>query len=246
MAVVTSENSPDSLPIKNYSIEQLKAYIKRQLGAPTWTLEITDQHVIDGIKDALMLHNQWRPKYAFKTIHLTSGVTAYLSGEDIGDGIIDVTFVEPYPTPTEIFYGNLIDPAPILRSGLDEYDTWMRWQKMWKRVMSVLPDWYYDDSQKVLYIHNPISRYQCTVFYAKTVSRTEDLDAFGARWVKEYALQRAKYTYGEILSKFSGAIPGPVKDLQLDQAKREQAQARIDTLEEQLRGAQTSSPLSID
>jgi len=246
MIVATSADSTDSLPIKNYSIEQLKSYIKRQLGAPTWTLEITDQHILDAINDALMLHNQWRPRYAFRTIHLTTGMFSYLKGEDIGDGIIDVTFVEPYPTPTEIFYGNLIDPAPILRSGLDEYDAWMRWQKTWKRVMSVTPDWYYDEADKVLYVHNPISRYQCTIFYAKTVSKTEDLDSFGSRWVKEYALQRAKYTYGEILAKFSGAIPGPVKDIQLDQSKREQAQARIDALEEQLRGAQTSSPLTID
>lgn len=244
--ITTSADSPDSLPVRGYTADQLKEYVKRQLGFPTWTVELTNQQILDAVNDALALHGQWRPKFAFRTVRLQAGVFKYLEGVDMGEGVTHVTFVEPYPTPTEMFYGNLIDPAPILRTGLEDYDSFMRWRKTWQRVMSVEPDWYYDDGDRVLYIHNPIARYQCTAFYGVVTDRTEKLDAFGARWVKEYATQRAKMTYGEILAKFSGAIPGPVKDLQLDQQKREQAQARIDLLEEQLRGAQTSCPIQVD
>lgn len=239
-------SNPDTLPITGYSEDQLKDYVKRQLGYPTWTVELTDQQIYDAINDAVALHGIWRPSWLFKTTKLSTGVYKYFIGEDLGDDVGYVSFVEPYPTPTEIFYGNLIDPAPILRTGLEDYDMFMRWRTTWQRVMSVLPDYYYDASHKVLYVHNPIARYHCTAFYYKGIRETSKLDSFGSQWVKEFALQKAKYTYGEILAKFSGAIPGPLKDLQLDQNKREQAQAQLTALTEQLKAAQVSCPVQLD
>lgn len=114
------------------------------------------------------------------------------------------------------------------------------------RVTSVKPDWYYDDPRKTLYIHNPIERYQAGVYFYGNWKRTNDLDQFGALWVKEYALEAARFTYGEIMSKFSGAIPGPLQPLMLDQQKRSNAQARLDKLREQLKNAQVFPAISID
>jgi hypothetical protein len=114
------------------------------------------------------------------------------------------------------------------------------------RVTSIQPNWYYDDPRQILYIHNPIERYQAGVFFYGNWKRTEWLDQFGALWVKEYALEAARYTYGEVLAKFSGAIPGPLQPLMLDQQKRNNAQARLDKLREKLQNAQQLVPVMID
>jgi len=244
--LTTSTNSPDTLPQTGFSCDQLSRYIFRQLGAPTWNIEETKQQVLDSIQDALTLFSVWRPTIQVGNVQLVKGIYQYLKGTDVGQGIVQVDFVEPNPVPTEIFYGNLINPAPLFRTGLDEYDTFLRWRKVWQRVTSIQPNWYYDDGSKTLFIHNPIERYQAGVFFYGSWKRTEDLDLFGSLWVKEYALESARYTYGEILAKFSGAIPGPLQPLMLDQQKRNNAQTRLDKLREKLQNAQLFPPVQID
>ena len=242
----TGQQSPNTLPLKGYSVDQLADYILRQLGAPTWTVELTRQQVYDAIQDGLNNYSIWCPRIEVATVRLSQGQSKYLVGEDIGQAIITVSFVEPNPVPTEIFYGNLINPAPLFRLGLDEYDTFLRWRRVWQRVTSVMPNWHYDDLRKTLYIHNPIERYQAGIFMYTNYTDTKHLDDAGAQWVKEFSLEQARYTYGEVLAKFSGAIPGPVKDLQLDNQKRDKAQARLDKLLERLHGMQKSWGIEID
>ena len=95
-------------------------------------------------------------------------------------------------------------------------------------------------------IHNPIERYQAGVFMYALYKSTEELDLTGSQWVKEFALEQARYTYGEILAKFSGAVPGPLQALVLDQQKRSNAQARLDKLRERLQNMQLFPSVQID
>lgn len=245
-AVTTTADSPDTLPIKGYTTDQLINYIFRQLGAPTWEVELTRQQCADAVQDALRQYSVWCPNTRIGNVILVRGKYRYLEGIDVDQGIVDVQFVEPNPVPTEIFYGNLINPAPLFRLGLDEYDVFLRWRKTWQRVTSVRPDWLYDTYEKVLLIHNPIERYQCAVWFYSSYTKPDGLDAIGAQWVQEYALERSRFMLGDLWSKFSGAIPGPLQNLQLDQAKRQMAQERLKELREQLKGMQKSAPIMID
>jgi len=227
-------------------MDQLSAYIVRQLGGGVWDIEITKQHCLDAIQDALGLYSQWRPDVRVGAVTMASNLNRYLVGVDMGFGVVQVDFVDPFPTVAEVFYGNLISPAPMMSTGLDEYDSFQRWRKTWQRVTSVMPNWYYDEDELVLLIHNPIERYHAGIWAHFPWENTTKLPRFGAQWVKEYSLEKARYTYGEILAKYSGAIPGPLKDLQLDSAKRQNAEARITRLEEKLFNSQVSTPVSVD
>lgn len=232
--------------MKGYTRDQLADYIYRQLGSPIWQVEISKQQVLDGIQDALNLYSIWRPAIKVGAIVLVRGQFKYLQGVDVGQGIANVTFVEPNPVPTEIFYGNLINPAPLFRVGIDEYDMFLRWRKVWQRVTSVKPDWFYDETAQALYIHNPIERYQAGVFIYGVWAETKDLDIVGAQWVKTYALEQSRYLYGEILAKYGNAIPAPLKDIQLDNQKRQNAEVRLDKLKEKLQGMQLLTPISFE
>jgi hypothetical protein len=244
--VTTSANSPDSLPQPGYTIDQLCSYIFRKLGSPVWNIEETKQQIVDAVNDALALFSKWRPTIHCGNVQLVKGIYQYLQGVNVYMGIVDVQFVEPNPVPTEIFYGNLINPAPLFRTGLDEYDTFLRWRKVWQRVTSIKPDWFYDDPRQTLYIHNPIERYQAGVFMYGPWARTEALDLTGAIWVKQWALEEARYNYGEIFSKFSGAIPAPLQPMMLDQQKRGNAQTRLDNLLQELKNMQQLPPITQD
>jgi hypothetical protein len=129
---------------------------------------------------------------------------------------------------------------------MDEYDVFLRWYKTWGRVTSVYPDWRYDTFCKVLYIYNAQPIYHCGVEYMDVYRDTRELDAYGADWVRQYAYEQARYNYADVMSKFSGAIPGPVRDLQFDQGKRGEAGTRKAELLEELKGAQPSPGISQD
>lgn len=244
--VRTSADSPDTLPIKGYTCDQLKNYIIRQLGGPVWSVELSNQMILDCIQDALSLYSQWVPNMKVGNVVMVRGQFKYLQGADVGLGIVQVDFVEPNPVPTEIFYGNLINPAPLFRTGLDEYDTFLRWRKTWQRVTSIRPDWFYDDMEQSLYIHNPIERYQAGIYAYWPHERTENLTYTGADWVKRYSTAKARFLQGELWLKYSGAIPGPVKDIQLDVSKRDKAQEEMNILMEQLKGMQRHTPAMVD
>ena len=235
-----------SIPPVGYTVEQLRDYIMRQLGYPTWAVELTPAQIYDCISDSLQRWSVSCPTRIYGTIALKSDTFKYLEGVDVGQGIVQVDFVEPNPVPTEIFYGNLIDPAPLFRTGLDEYDTFLRWRKTWMRVTSIRPDWLYDNLAKVLYIHNPLERFSVGIIALGNYEDTVNLPQHGASWVKEYALAKARYLWGDTMMKFSGAIPGPAGALQLDSGRRDKAETRIRELEEKLHGMQTGAPVSID
>lgn len=257
----TSVDSPDTLPRK-YTNDQLAAYIRRQLGEPTWVVELTNQQVLDTINDALEEFSIWVPATKVLQFQLVKGQFSYainegsvsvattnresIIREGFGQGVSRVWFVEPNPVPTEIFYGNLINPAPLFRVGMDEYDTFLRWRKTWQRVTSIAPDWFFDEPNQQLLIHNPIERYSAAVEFFGNYTNTFALSPTGSNWVKKYALESSRFLYGEILSKYSGAIPAPAKDMQLDTAKREKAQERLDKLRDELKGMQTLTPIQID
>lgn len=244
--VKTSADSPDTLPIRGYTMDQLKEYIFRQLGQPVWSVEVTAQQVLDCIQDAMSLFSEWVPLRRPQSLQLVRNQSRYLEGVDVGYGVAQVSFVEPNPVPTEIFYGNLINPAPLFRTGLDEYDTFLRWRKTWQRVTSIMPDWFYDEYEGCLYIHNPIERYMAGVICYFPYPNCQSLPPVGARWVKEFALAKARFIQGDLWMKFSGAIPGPVKDIQLDGTRRDSAAQEMEKLKEQLKGMQTQAGIFID
>jgi hypothetical protein len=59
-------------------------------------------------------------------------------------------------------------------------------------------------------------------------------------------LARSRYLYGDILSKFSGAIPGPVKDLQLDTNKRADGEKQMEALLTTLKNSQYLTAITTD
>jgi hypothetical protein len=244
--VIGTGQSPDNLPISGYTPDQLIDYTYRQLGAPTWNVELTRQQIADCMNDALGLYSSYLPNYRVGNMLLVRGQFKYLENWDVDQGIVKVEFLEPNPVPTEIFYGNLINPAPLFRLGLDEYDVFLRWRKTWQRVTSVRPDWLYDEFYRCLYIHNPIERYQCAIWFLSSYTTTKGIPTYGATWIKEYTVEKARFLLGDIYAKYSGLIPGPDQNLQLDQAKRDMSNQRLQQLRDTLKGMMRTAPIEID
>lgn len=243
----TSQQSPDTLPLVGFSVDQLAAYILRTLGGSgAYNVEISKQNVLDQIQDALGLFSQWVPQIKARAITLVRGQFSYLVNEPVGQGIVDVSFVEYRNQLTQLLYLGMISPAPLPMSGISEFDSWLRFKSTFMRVSSVRPDWHYDDEFSTLYVYNPLAQYRAGVFIYDNYTDTRDLTSVGALWVKEYALESSRFLLGTLNQKFSGAIPSPLQNLQLDQNLRVNAQTAMDKLRASLVGMMRSSPASTD
>jgi hypothetical protein len=232
--------------MKGFTANQLMEYIRRQLGWPIWIVEMDPQQILDCIQDAMVEISKYRPRLRYGGVRLIPTQSRYLVGAPLGFGVVQVEFVDQLPTPMELFYGNLIWPAPLLNTGLDDYDCFMRWRKTWMRVTSVQPDWMYSLPDQTLYLYNPIQRYHAGILAYDIWDKVESLEIVEADWVKRFSLAKSRYLYGDILLKYSGAIPGPVKDIQLDSGKRAEGEKQITALLQELRDMQTQTPIMID
>jgi hypothetical protein len=249
--VQTSTDSKDTLKATGYTEKELSEYVLRQLGKPVWNVELTQQQVLDHIQDALVKFSTYKPLLIWGAIPMVAGQKQYLIGQDVGQGVAEISFVENRLGVLNLDFGNPFTTMSIMTTGLGldgmgEYDSYLRWQKTWQRVTSTLPQWQYDEVRKCVWIHNPIARYRAAILIYFNWQSTKDLPQFGSIWVKEYALAKSQYQLGDLWMKFSGAIPGPVKDIQLDTGKRDKAETKIKDLEDQLRNAQELTPISID
>lgn len=249
--IQTAKESPDSLPVTGYTEEQLSAYIMRQLGAPTWNVELTTQQIYDHVRDSLVKFSLWKPLLVWGAIPMVAGRKQYLQGVDVGQGIADVTFVENRLGVLNLDFGNPFTTMSIMTTGLGldgvgDYASYLNWQKTWMRITSTMPMWQYDSYRKVLLLHNPIARYRAAILMYFNWPETKQLPAYGCQWVKEYALAASKYQLGNIWQKFSGSIPSPGSNLQLDQGMRAEALAKMTALEDQIRNSQELTPLSMD
>lgn len=248
----TSKDSPDSLPMTGYKIDQLKDYILRKLGHPTWNVEISTQQVLDCINDALLKFSSRKPLLQYGALPMVAGQKRYLQDMDVGQGVASCSFVENRLGVLNLDFGNPFTTMSIMTTGLGldgmgDYDSYLRWQKTWQRVTSTTPDWLYDEARKCLWIHNPIARYRAAVCIYQNWTTTELLPIFGAMWVKDYSLAQAQLMLGEVWMKFSGAIPtSAAGSLTLDNTKITRAIEKVKELEATLFGAMETTPLTQD
>lgn len=234
------------LPSKGYSVDQLVGYIRRQLGEPTLKVELSNDQIKDVIGDALGHYSLFCPLEKVGGIRLYRNQHEYLKGVDVGQGVATVSFVKPYPIQADIFYGNLISPAPLFQTGMDEYDAFLRWKTTFERVLSIKPDWYYDEVRSLLYIHNPVETYSAAIKIMEVWKNTDKLTQQGAMWVKRYSLEGSRYLLGTIRSKFGGAIPSPLKDMSMDTSFRDSSKAAMEELLKELRTMQSAIPIMTD
>lgn len=224
--------------------EGLVQYIRDQLGNGIFTVELTQAQIDNSISDALALYSARQPIVCYKALVVSPQIRVYPINHDTGYGIFDVSFVQPDPQPSAIFYANLLDVAPIKVSTMESYDIFLRWRRTFMRVTSVEPNWEWDNLNKLLMVYSPIEQTKACYFWF--MPRTiEQIPMQHLNWFKKYSLAKAKDALGKARSKFQGLLPGPARDLNLNgDALQNEAKEEITALEAQLLSIQSDAPIS--
>lgn len=211
------QSANSSILTENFTLDQLRQYLQKKLGARMWRVEAgnsENMEVIDGaISDAIMAYSRRCPRLGWEIIPAQSKVYTL---KNPGFGVWRVDFVEPYNSfgMGSTGFGliqNLtgVVVPPILSSGMPgagEIQQFIEWRKSFQRVTSRKPDWRYDDVENLIYIFNPVNYQglaQTTLPRGFDEIRLQHKD-----WIKRMSLAESKVSLGEMRSKFK-SIQGP-------------------------------------
>jgi hypothetical protein len=222
--------------------QKLVDYVKQQLGQGIFTVELTQDQIDNCITDALTLYSSRKPMVGYRAITVNPQIKTYKLDHDIGFGIFHVSFVQPDPQPSALFYANLLDVAPVKPASMESYDIFLRWRKTFMRVTSVANRWEYDEMSNSLMIYCPIEQTKACYFW-HAPRKIEQIKIQHTNWVKSYTLAKAKDVLGKARSKFQGILPGPARDLNLNgDSLQAEAKEEIATLEASLLTMQGDQP----
>jgi hypothetical protein len=233
----------EDLCVKRYNVTEIRDYVRESLGSGLFKVELTNVQIDNAITDALLEYGKRIPLIASKIIEVSPNVRDY-DIDDCGYGVFDVQFITDDVRPAAVFYMGLLgDKVPLNSVMLAEYDSFLRYRKTMMRATSVAPQWEWNDSNPdILLIYAPVFNLKAAYsWYAPRPLSRVKLEH--QKWVRDYTLAKSKVTLGQVRSKFSGVLPGPARDLQLNgQELAAEGREEIKALEEFLLGVQGDIP----
>lgn len=230
----------DVLLTENYTLDELRAYIRTKLGGQVWRLEgmsLDRTDTIDqAISDAVMAYSRRCPQIGFEMVQSIPTKQVYTVTTP-GFGVWACDFI--YPTPVIApFMQSLVGVTPLNSLTGGDFDLFLHWRKSFQRVTSTLPHWQWDGDNEKLYIYNPIAQGRVCAF-THLPRPFANIKMVHKEFIKRYSLALAKQQLAEHRRKFD-SIPGPGgKELRMNGDKlAEEANASIEKLHEELMGFQ--------
>jgi hypothetical protein len=223
------------LGIKKYNVQELRSYVRSELGSGLFQVELTDEQINNSITDALLLYGSRVPVIWSRIIPISPECRMYPLKHDAGYGVFDMEFITDDVRPASVFYMGLLgDQVPLNSVMLADYDTFLRYRKTMMRATSVLPQWDYLETENALMIYAPVFNLQACYFWHMP-RKLSQVRLEHQRWIRNYSLAQSKLQLGKTRSKFQGVLPGPAQNLTLNgEALQAEAREEIKELEEYL------------
>lgn len=238
---------------ENYTLDELKAWIRRKLGGAIWRLEgmsESDDVIEDGIGDALMRYNYYCPmvqvemiensgvQNGFDPISYSAGNVSplYSSSYDLtnpGFGVWRVDFLDHLQILNGDLGRNLTGVQLIGAVGSGEVAQLLTQIKSYRRATTNDPHWYWDEDIQKLYIKANFER-ACVWTYVPRAF--EKIRLVHKDFVKRFALEYCRKQLGINRRKFAGSVSGPGGTaIELDgQQLIDEADAALEKMEEEL------------
>lgn len=227
--------------VHKYNVQELRDYVRSELGSGLFQVELTDEQINNAITDALLLYGSRVPVIWSRIIPISPDKRMYPLNHDAGYGVFDVEFITDDVRPASVFYMGLLgDQVPLNSVMLADYDTFLRYRKTMMRATSVLPQWDWLETENALMLYAPVFNLQAC-YYWHMPRKLSEVRLEHQRWIRNYVLAQSKLQLGKTRSKFQGVLPGPAQNLQLNgDTLCAEAREEIKDLEEYLLSIQNS------
>lgn len=233
--------------------EEIKEWIKRRLGAPALSVQLSNDQLTDALYEAKHWFNAKKGVEKDFTLPLYSGQVEYDVPSDL-DQIIDVSFQVSPLDISLIFAPNIIADEKIpynvfaAPSSVGLYSSFvqsLQYVDMAKRILGAENNWmYFPYKRKLLVLPNPKGTGMAFVEYkTNQIGQIEQLPERDHDLIRRYALAWAKRDLGNIFSRYS-QWPAAQTMVQLNgPALLAQAEAEFKQLEDEIFNSAYPMPL---
>lgn len=192
--------------------EGLKTHIKNSLGFGKVSIELTDDHLVQAIDNALLDYDSLIGSYALLPLSTSNNQTEYSLSSSPYDVIKDVFNVQYVSRVTNDVYGGIYEGAGLpLGNYLDAGVEWRRFQEQLQTAQYLYGSdvsWKYIPSTRKLYLKVPTNTTE-VILETSVVSTLDDINYSFEGIFKKLSVAYAKEILGYIRRKYQGAkLPG--------------------------------------
>lgn len=237
-----------SLLAEDYTLPELRDFIRKKLGGSVWRLEgmgKSESDLIDqSISEALHAYSRRCPMPGWEMVQTNSRQGAY-SLTNPGYGPWRVDPIEPVPLVAPITF-NLLGVTPISNFQGDEIAQFMNWRKTFRRIISSDMVWQWDEDNKKIYIYN-VSNFTRVCVYVYRPRSFEKVSLVHKDFLRRFSVAHCKLSLGTIRRKFA-EIPGPGgNSIKLDgDTLVKEAEEELKACNEELMLFQPRAPVTFD
>lgn len=222
--------------------DKLIAYVRRQLGEPLITVEVSDDMIRDHIYNTIQKYTEFaydgltRDTFGFDTI---PNVYDYYLDDRIRDVIVvkgmSYTGVATVTIPNNemIIYNNFysVFTNPGSSTGITSFTINLAQQSLVDTIFDKDVNWKFNPESKMLrFLEPPQSRYviECEIEYEpKAVDRI-----YNHEWIKKMVISKTKFSWGTVTGKYDQTLVSGARINYQDM--KSEAQQEIEKLDEEL------------
>lgn len=228
---------------ENTELNLIKNYVLRQLGWPLIRVEVTDEMLFDNIIDAIQRYSDYAASdYNVEFVHASGNIVnvpAHIKKSSIVNIIFQQDFFDSLASGVNMMDADILGGVPavnmwssVLNNDFDiaTYFLYMQRIEDVKKLFGIAKTYDIINDQIHLY---PASGHfgQIGILYKPI---TSDSMISQIPWIRDWAKQKTKYTWGEIRSKLSGFSSTGANIFNNGDTLKSEAQTELDKLEEKL------------
>lgn len=228
---------------ENTELNKLKNYVLRQLGWPLIRVEVTDEMLFDNIMDAIQRYCDVAAIDYNIEILTTSGnvldIPSHIKPMSIVDILFQKDFFDSLATGVSTMDYEVLGGVPalsvwnsVLNNDFDTATYFLYMQRIEdvKKLFGITKTYDIIDGKIHLYPSN-YTFGTVGILYKPILS---EINVTQIPWIRDWAKQKTKYTWGEIRSKLSGFSSTGANIFNNGDTLKSEAQAELDKLEEKL------------
>lgn len=241
----------------NNKYRVLKNYILYNLGYPLIRIELTEEHLLTAIIDAVTMYNRYAAiDYSYINLEVTENpfdvpygvnketiVDVFVPAgffDNIGAGLVTGGFVGEFEGTIIPIFGQKSGLLDVLgKFDLSMYYMYLQKLEDIKKIIGIDRMWAIINNKIEVYPKSSLLTNVGIIYKGKLT----DSEAEEQEWIKKYALAKAKLMLGTIRSKFSGINAAGINIAADGEALKSEAKEEIDKLEERLWGMQMPMPI---
>jgi hypothetical protein len=194
--------------------EKLIAYVKRRLGEPVITVELTDEQIDDIIDEVILKYSEFAVDGQDRRVMLIP-IFDDINEYKLDNRISSILDLRVNRSCTSVSMAGLYSIPPgykptltnSAQMSLGDFETTLANISRLDHLFDVRPNYTFNSNNKVIVFHENVNGYGNAVIDVVLEYEPDEIDLiFNHPWIKDMTVAQAKYQWGNNIGKYSGTL----------------------------------------